>query len=132
MADLGTDLFTLLSANADVKALLGASSAIYPNIAPPGAAAPYVVWNVISSVPETTHDNEPAGIDTVVLQFSCIGTTAKEARTVRKTIRAALDGAVLASGQPTIPEGEHDIFDQAVDAYHAVLEVRTFADALAA
>ena len=130
---LADDIFAKVSLNAGVAAVLGAGSTckVYPTIAPPLSVAPYVVWKVIASDPQTTHDQEPAGLDDVLIQFSIIGRSALEARAVRRALRYAIDGATLANGQPTIIESEHDQFDQAVDLYHAILEVRTFADALA-
>lgn len=130
---LADDIFAKVSLDAGVSAVLGAGSTcrVYPTIAPPLSVAPYAVWKVISSDPQTTHDQEPAGLDDVLIQFSVIGRSALEARSIRKALRAAFDGATLASGQPTIIEAEHDQFDQAVELYHAILEVRTFADALA-
>lgn len=130
---LASDIFFKLSTDTGVGALLGADSTckVYPVIAPPLLVAPYAVWKVITSDPQTTHDAEPAGLDEIFLQFSIIGRTASEAIEIRKAIRAVFDGGTLPSGQPTIIDAEHDQFDQTVELYHAILEVRTFADQLA-
>lgn len=123
MADLATQLYDLISAAGVVS--------FFPIQAPAGTAMPYAVWQVIASTPETTHDAAPAGLDDVLIQITAIAATSDGARTLCKTIRTALDGQTLADGSPIIIEAVRDQFEQTTDAYMAILEVRTFTDALA-
>lgn len=122
MADLATELYSLVSA---------AGVNLFPVQAPAGTAMPYAVWQTIASTPQTTHDAAPAGLDDVLLQITAIADNAAGARELLKTIRGALDGKTLADGSPIIIEAVRDHFDQITEGYMAIIEVRTFTNALA-
>jgi hypothetical protein len=132
---LGENIYAKLSVDGGVLAACGLTAPtlapVYPVKAPAGDfALPVVVWLIVVSIPDATQ-NEPAGIDSTVLQFSCYGKTYDEARTLRKAVRAALDGQTLAGGEKCTITAERDLFESQIDAHHCVLEVHLMRDALA-
>lgn len=103
-------IFTVLSSNAGVAAICGDRS--YPVQAPQTAAAPYVVWQRISSTPVNTHDGA-AELDTVLVQFSCYGLTFTQAHDLRRAVRSALESVALGNGAVGIVANVRDGFEDA-------------------
>jgi hypothetical protein len=63
-------------------------------VAPGSAAAPFIVWNVISSDGTTTHDGQRSIIHPL-LQFDCWATSRLAAVNLAAKLRAALEGYTL-------------------------------------
>lgn len=84
-----------LLADSRVTDLIGPDVACrhYPERAPQGPTAPYVVSNEIAGDAHTTHGTEDDTEDTmdeVLLQFTCLAATVAQAEAVRAAVRAAL------------------------------------------
>lgn len=84
-----TDLFTLLTGNPAIKALIG--NRIFPLLLPDDCAKPAVSYQLISTVRDYDLDG-PTGMQTVRIQFDCWGSRYAEARAVSAAIAALLDG----------------------------------------
>ncbi len=89
-------IFQTVSSAAGVTALIGASpTRCYPfDLAPqPGTdfyAVPYVVWQIVTGVPENYLSNPP-DIDRYTIQFDIYGRTSAEVRAVTDVIRDAIE-----------------------------------------
>src|SRR5436190_208789 len=108
---LAESIFSRLRA---VATLAGES--VFPVIAPEAQAAPYIVWQEISSVPDIVHDGASTSGRRVV-QFSCVGNTYKEARNLGAQVVAALDSITLAGGEICLSCNELDGFSEATDQF---------------
>lgn len=114
---LAESIFTALSTTSGVTAILGAGTACqaYPDTAPAGTAAPYVVFNHVAAVPGATHGEATAEHDLV--QFACFASTHLAARNLCSAVIAALDGVTLSGvGNPTLQDRRAD-YDTAVDLH---------------
>lgn len=86
-----------LAADAAVTALVG--ERIYPQVAPQGAAPPYVVMTVVSDVPSNTFDGSPATrLVQSRIQVDCYARMYREARAVAD----AVDGVLGALSRPDL------------------------------
>lgn len=85
-------VFPTLSANAAVRAALGASpTRIYPwGLAPDNVADPYCVWQVISGTPNNFLGCRP-NMDYFAVQFDVYGVTEPSVVAAAKAIRDALE-----------------------------------------
>jgi hypothetical protein len=84
-----TDLYTTLSNNAGVTALVG--TRIYPILAPESATRPYIAYQVITG----TRISTITGVDDATrkrIQMSCHADTYSEAKSVSAAVYAALEG----------------------------------------
>lgn len=88
-----------LIASANVVALV--SARIYPQIAPQGAAMPYIVYQRISSVPERVATGTNATTETRI-QFQIVDDNYDDARTLADYVKAALHGWTATSSTPSI------------------------------
>ena len=77
---LAAAFVAVLKANAAVAAL--ASTRIFPDSAPQGTPAPYVVYSELSSVPEESQA-ECNGLDGSNVEFACYADTTREAIALR-------------------------------------------------
>lgn len=114
---LAESIFTALSTTSGVTAILGSSTACraYPDTAPAGTVAPYVVFNHIAAVPAATHGETTAEHDLV--QFACFAITHIAARDLCTAIIAALDNVALTGiGNPTLQDRRAD-YDSTVDLH---------------
>ena len=115
--NIGTAIYTALSANAPLVALVG--SRIYKLTAPQGAVAPYVVWQGISSNPGAVHVGA-TGATERIYQFACFAATAEAATAVREALIAAIDGVALGNGDTgTLEDDARDDYDEALQLYRA-------------
>ena len=89
MADVETALYTILSGDAGVTALI--STRMYPVVIPQDVSLPAVAYQRISTARVYSHDG-PSCLARPRFQFSCTATTYSAARAVANAIRAALDG----------------------------------------
>jgi hypothetical protein len=125
---LAASIFTKLSADAAVTALIGSGDAcrLYPGIAPAGVAVPYVVWQEISSSPDLTLGEASASARRMV-QFSCVAATYIAAVALASAIVAALDNATLAAGEVCLSCSATDGFSEATDQFLRIVDADFFA-----
>lgn len=95
MSNLSTYIFSALSADAPLVALVG--SRIYPLIAPAGVSAPYITHTRIGTVPTESHE-APSGLDMVSVQFSCFARNFTAAEQIAAALRVALESATPPDG----------------------------------
>lgn len=121
---LAAAFVAVLKANAAVAAL--ASTRIFPDSAPQGAPAPYVVFSELSTVPEESQA-DCNGLDGSNVEFACYADTTREALALRSAVRAALTPAGSVAGavvsqptQRTIPADELRLADAILELtfYH--------------
>jgi len=84
---VGAAIYSLLVNDSAVSAIVG--TRIYPELAEEGAAAPYVVYSVVSNTPSDTKDGSP--IDEAQLEIFSVGNTYAAANDLADKVRAALD-----------------------------------------
>lgn len=91
------DLVAVLAANVGVSALVGAR--IYPLILPQRVTLPAIRYQVISTIPQPTH-NGASGLRQYRIQLSVHATTYSSAQAVAEALYTALDAkkAVFGSG----------------------------------
>jgi len=131
---LKTGLFSYLSNNAGMAALLGTGSAsrIYPGLVPENAVLPYIRFRIISS----THVRDmlyPANVAMRRVQFDIFGSSTASVESVFSALRSALESyrgtmgtggsavTVLSSGLET----ERDETIAPTDGSQAGLELRS-------
>ncbi len=85
-------IYALLAADPTCQALLGGTAPrVYPaGDAPETVAAPYVTWQIISSVAENVLDTTPP-IDNMRVQVNCWGTEHADAENAALAVRNVLE-----------------------------------------
>lgn len=117
-------LRTRLAADATVAALVAAR--IYRNLAPQGAAAPYLVGQMISAPRVATLDG-PTGLVTARVQWGAWATTPAAAEAAIDAVRASLDGfAGTIAG--TVVQGctaadQFDLYDPETDRHGVLFDI---------
>ncbi|MFA2866799.1 tail completion protein gp17 [Acinetobacter pittii] len=84
-------IYKTLKESPAVVAILGAEPRVYEDIAPVGAAVPYVVWQELGGKSLNYVDNMPADNDDVMYQLKVYDTNAERASDVRSVVRKALE-----------------------------------------
>jgi hypothetical protein len=94
-------IFALLKASGAVTSIVGTTPArIYRHgIAPQGAVPPYVVWSVISGVPENNLSELPP-VDRVTVQVDCYHTADQGVVDLATAVRDALEPYGHLTGMP--------------------------------
>jgi hypothetical protein len=87
-----SDLTTALAAATTITAIV--STRIYADVADGDTAAPYLVWQVVSTDGETTHDGDRS-IEFPLIQFSCWATGKAAAIALASAVNAVLDGNTI-------------------------------------
>ena len=87
-----SEIQSALLANAGIAALVG--TRIYADIADGTTAAPYIVWQVIATRGETTHDGA-RGIEFPLIQVSCWAATKAQAIALASAVDDALNGNTI-------------------------------------
>lgn len=87
------NIYTALSGNSTLAALV--STRIFPDVADGTATAPYVVYQVISTSGETTHDGERE-IEFPLVQFTAWAATKASAIQIASIINGIFDGNTIA------------------------------------
>lgn len=109
-----------LKANAAVAALVVAR--VFPSQAPQGTPAPYIVFQLISDVPESTVDGSAAGrLTNARLQVDCYGSTYVSAHAVA----TAADAVVSALSSPDLSAwriGKRDLFDDKTQQHRVSMD----------
>ncbi len=102
------DLLAVLEANAGVSALVGAR--IYPMVLPQRVTLPAIRYQVISTIPQPTH-NGPSGLRQYRLQLSVHAATYSSAQAVAEALYTALDGKKAIFGSGTSCTVVNDVSD---------------------
>lgn len=94
-------IFALLKAAPAVTAIVGANPVkVYRHgTAPQGTTAPYIVWSVISGVPENNLSDLPP-VDRVTVQVDAYHTTDQGVVDLAKAIRDAIEPHAHMTGMP--------------------------------
>jgi len=87
-----SDITTALAAASTITAIVG--TRIYADVADGSTAAPYLVWQVISTGGDTTHDGDRS-IEFPLIQFNCWATGKASAIALASAVNAVLDGNTL-------------------------------------
>lgn len=87
----GEAVVALLAADSAVVAIVGAR--MYPNVAPQGAAAPFLVYQVISDVPENSLADTSPRLSNIRLQVDCYSTRYLQAHALAEAVEAKLVAA---------------------------------------
>lgn len=85
---VGKAIYNILSSNGAVSAIVGTK--IYPELAPTGIDAPYVVYSVVSNSPSDTK-NKNGDIDVASIEVYCFEDKYSKAVDLGVSVRAALD-----------------------------------------
>ena len=104
-----------------IKSLIGSLGTVYPLRAEQGAAAPYIVYNVISNNPTDTKTGASL-LDTWRVQIDVYGSTYAQCVSLSDSIRTTLDryaGTVqTVKVDKIVFENENDGFDDDAEYYH--------------
>lgn len=84
---VGLAIRSLLTSNSAVEALI--SGRVYPEQAPEGAQAPFVVYSVISNTPSDSKNGTP--VDEAQVEIFSVNTTYANTNDLADKVRAALD-----------------------------------------
>lgn len=97
MTDYFQEIYETLSGDVDVPGF--ATGGIHPIIAEPVPAGPYVTIAETSIDADNAHNEYEAGaIDVVALQITAWSKSFASAKELRRVVRVALQGKILASG----------------------------------
>ena len=83
---VGLALTKLLRENSAVAAIVG--TRIFPELAPQGQAAPYIVYSVISNQP--SHSKQGVNVDEAQLELFCVGNNYGASNDLADKVRDAL------------------------------------------
>jgi hypothetical protein len=118
-----SDLTTALSAASTITAIVG--TRIYADVADGSAAAPYLVWQVISTGGETTHDGGRE-IEEPLIQFSCWGTSKESVIALASALNVVIDGNTIsgASGLTFQFSNQFGTYESDTNLFGEILEYR--------
>jgi len=109
-------LYDHLTNDAGVSALVG--TRIYPLVVPQDVALPAIAYQRISGPRDHAHDG-PSGLGRARMQFTFVGTSYSQAKSVAEAVRASLDGFKGTMGTVTVGavllDNEHDSWATAFD-----------------
>lgn len=118
-----SDLTTALAAASTITAIV--STRIYADVADGSAAAPYLVWQVISTGGETTHDGV-RNLEFPLIQFSCWATGKASAIALASAVNAVLDGQTI-SGSSALTfqfSNQFGTYESDTNLFGEILEYR--------
>lgn len=112
----------LLAASPDLAALI--SDRIYPTFLPQGCQLPAVTYQVISSVPEYSHDGE--GLIETRIQVSCWANTAITSWRIAKQVKSILSAYTgVAAGEDigsTFLANRTDLFESDTNTFQVAMD----------
>lgn len=119
-----SDMYSALVAAAGITAIVG--TRIYADVADGTTTAPYLVYQVISTGGETTHDGVRE-IEFPVIQFSCWATGKAAAIALASAVNAVLDGKTLAgsSGISFQFSNQFGTYEPDTKLYGEIIEYQT-------
>lgn len=93
MADIRKAIYTLLTQDAGVSALIGTK--VYPLRAPQVQTAPYITWHVINTLTYGTKanpdNNGESPVDRLTVQINCVAGNYTTASDIAAAVRTAID-----------------------------------------
>lgn len=95
-----------------------AGTKVYPNEAPQGTLAPYVVYSRAATAPVNALDGH-CGLDNVRLQLDCYATDKLAAKRLARQVRTLLQG----SDAKALPVGEYDDRDPDTGFFRHIVDM---------
>jgi hypothetical protein len=122
-----SDIITALAAASSITTLV--STRVYADVADGSAAAPYLVYQVISTNGETTHDGV-RNLEFPTIQFSCWATSKAGAIALASAVNAVLNGKTLAgtSGISFQFSNQFGTYESDTKLFGEILEYRAAAN----
>jgi hypothetical protein len=111
---VGLAIKNILAGDAPVQALV--SGRVYPELAPEGAAMPYLVYSVVSNSPSDAKDGTP--IDEAQVELFSVASTYSAANDLADKVRAGMDRK-----SATVSVAEGDVVVQSCHYTNEVTEV---------
>lgn len=118
-----SSLYSKVTGDSSVAALVGTK--VYPVKVPQSAEAPLIVWQEVSSTPDTTL-GEASTSGKRLVQFSCLASTYEGAIALGSAVVAALDNATLSNGATCISCTEDDGFSDDENQFIRLVEATFF------
>ena len=108
-----------MAVEGDIQTVLGAlvANRCYPLIAPQETASPYIIYQVISTVPETSLDG-PTGTNRRRVQVDVYADTYGAAKVLEQSIGAAMQAADFTN----LPLSATDLFESEVQLYRVTMD----------
>ena len=105
----------IVKAHVGLTALVGAR--VYPQVMPENGKLPAIIYQVISSIPITTHDGD-ANLSTTLVQFNCHAATYLASKQVAVQLRSCFSGIASRSNDvhSSIMKSSRDLYDAALKA----------------
>jgi propanediol dehydratase large subunit len=113
---VGLAIRPLLTADSAVQAMI--SGRVYPEQAPEGAQAPFIVYSIVSNSPSDSKNGTP--IDEAQVEVFSINTTYANTNDLADKVRAALDRANI-----TVNIAEGSVVVDSIKYTNEVTEVNT-------
>lgn len=103
----------------DIKALLATlvANRCYAVTPPPSCPKPYIIFQVISNVPDVSLDG-PTGLSRRRVQVDAYGDTYEAVKTLEQQIFAAMAGAAF----KTVPLVSRDLYEQEVKTFRITMD----------
>lgn len=118
-----SETFTAISQATTIEAIVG--SRIFSDVADGSAAAPYLVYQFVSTTGDTTHDGTRQ-VEFPLIQFSCWATTKAGAIALADAVDALLDGNTIAGDSAASFQFQNRFgeYEQDTKLYGEILEFR--------
>ena len=113
---VGLAIHPLLTGNSAVQAMI--SGRVYPEQAPEGAQAPFIVYSIVSNSPSDSKNGTP--IDQAQVEVFSINTTYANTNELADKVRAALDRSNI-----TVDVAEGEVVVDSIQYTNEVTEVNT-------
>lgn len=113
---VGLAIRPLLTSDSDVQAMI--SGRVYPEQAPEGAQAPFIVYSIVSNSPSDSKNGTP--IDQAQVEVFSINTTYANTNELADKVRAALDRSKV-----TVDVAEGEVVVDSIQYTNEVTEVNT-------
>ena len=113
---VGLAIHPLLTGDSAVQAMI--SGRVYPEQAPEGAQAPFIVYSIVSNSPSDSKNGTP--IDQAQVEVFSINTTYANTNELADKVRAALDRSKV-----TVDVAEGEVVVDSIQYTNEVTEVNT-------
>lgn len=113
---VGLAIHPLLTGDSAVQAMI--SGRVYPEQAPEGAQAPFIVYSIVSNSPSDSKNGTP--IDQAQVEVFSINTTYANTNELADKVRAALDRSNI-----TVDVAEGEVIVDSIQYTNEVTEVNT-------
>lgn len=118
-----SNIYSALTGNGTIAGLV--STRIFPDVADGSAAAPFVVYQTITTGGETTHDGV-RNIEFPLIQFSCWAISKANAIALASAVNAVLDGNTIAGSSTVSFQFSNQLgsYDPETKLFGEILEYR--------